>query len=175
MAILGVSDHAGWAVLVTVERRALVDRRRIVFVDDGLPVLPHHHEAQALPLDEGIQLVERVRASAQRLTAAALAKLSTELSVAITGIALRKRPTLPATIEERITRYSAQTKADSVMYRDVFAQAAQARGWSVAWYDPKRVFDEPGLADLLRTTGKSLGPPWQLDHRLAMAGAIAAG
>jgi len=34
--IIGVSDHGGWAVLVTVERDGtLLDRRRVDLVDEG--------------------------------------------------------------------------------------------------------------------------------------------
>ena len=53
--IIGVSDHGGWAVLVTVARDGtLLDRRRVELVDDNLPAIPHHHEAQMLPLDEAV-------------------------------------------------------------------------------------------------------------------------
>jgi hypothetical protein len=181
-AIVGVSDHAGWAVLVTATPDgALVDRRRITLIDRGLPALPHHHEAQALPAEAGIALVERVRASARRHARAALETLAGEVAVAIRGIALRECPELPPTVAERITNYRAQCVADSVMYRDVLADAAGARDWPVSWYEVKRVFDDAeralgkrSIADLLRDTGKALGPPWQKDHRLAMAAAIAA-
>ena len=40
--IIGVSDHGGWAVLVTVARDgALLDRRRVELVGEGLPKIPH--------------------------------------------------------------------------------------------------------------------------------------
>jgi hypothetical protein len=181
-ASVGVSDHAGWAVLVTVDAAGrLIDRRRITLVEDGLPVMPHHHDAQRLPPDEGVMLVQRVQASAERCARAVLAALARELSVAIAAIALRERPALPPTIAERITNYRAQCVADWVMYRDALADAASARDWAVTWYDPKRVYADAASAlgiasirDLLRDTGKSLGPPWQIDHKLAMAAAIAA-
>ena len=36
--IIGVSDHGGWAVLVTVARDGmLLDRRRVELVGEGLP------------------------------------------------------------------------------------------------------------------------------------------
>ena len=65
--IIGVSDHGGWAVLVTVAGDGtLLDRRRVELVDEDLPKIPHHSEGQALPLDEAVALVERVRVSAER-------------------------------------------------------------------------------------------------------------
>jgi hypothetical protein len=157
----------------------VIDRRRVVLIDDGLPVLPHHHDAQKLPVDEGVALVERVRASAERCARAALAELASSPRP-VRGIALRKCPALPPTIAERIANYRAQCVADSVMFRTALASAAKARRWSVFWYDPKRVFADAarvlgktGIDELLRTTGKVLGPPWRLDHRMAMAAAIA--
>jgi hypothetical protein len=60
--IIGVSDHGGWAVLVTVTRDGtLLDRRRVELVDEDPPRIPHHSEGQALPLDAAVALVERVR------------------------------------------------------------------------------------------------------------------
>ena len=158
----------------------VIDRRRVTLVDDGLPSLPHHHDAQHLPIDEGVALVERVQASAEKCARIALETLAGELPATIRAIALRKCPPLPATIAERIETYSAQTKADTVMFRNALADAARARKWAVVWYEPKRVFDEAAavlrtrtITRLLNDTGKSLGPPWQNDHRLAMAAAIA--
>jgi hypothetical protein len=67
------------------------------------------------------------------------------------------------------------------MYREALAQAATARGWLVHWYDARSVSKEaakvlgrPNVDELLETTGAALGPPWQKDHRQAMAAAIAA-
>ena len=71
--IIGVSDHGGWAVLVTVAGDGtLLDRRRVELVDDDLPKIPHHSEGQALPLTEAVALVERVAASAKRRAKLAL-------------------------------------------------------------------------------------------------------
>jgi len=114
-AIIGVSDHGGWAVLVTVAmagqvklagapvnlRRSaaseprsetpsaardllsgftLLDRRRVQLVDADLPKIPHHSEAQRLPLDEAVALVERVRASAERHAKLVLDSVATTVS-----------------------------------------------------------------------------------------------
>jgi hypothetical protein len=58
------------------------------------------------------------------------------------------------------------------MYRDVLAEAAQARGWSVVEYETTTVLDDIGPR--LDEIGKALGPPWQKDHRLAAAAALIA-
>ncbi len=126
-------------------------------------------------------LVERVRASVIRCAGARLATLAAEVATKITGIALRTCPELPPTVAERLTSYRAQNVADSVMYRDALADAAAARGWSVSRYEARRVVGDAArslgrtrIDDLLRAPGRALGPPWQQDHRLAMAAAIAA-
>src|SRR5580698_5532714 len=101
--IIGVSDHGGWAVLVTVARDGtLLDRRRVELVDDDLPKIPHHSEGQALPLDEAVPLVERVRVSAERHAKLARDLVATTVPWPIKGIALRQCPELPPTIAERV-------------------------------------------------------------------------
>jgi hypothetical protein len=121
--IIGVSDHGGWAVLVTVARDGtLLDRRRVELVDETLPSLPHHHEGQLLPMDGAVALVERVRVSAERHAVLALDALASAVPH-ILGIALRSCPQLPPTIAERIKDYRARNVADWVMYRKALASA----------------------------------------------------
>jgi hypothetical protein len=67
------------------------------------------------------------------------------------------------------------------MYREALAAAAEARGWSVYWYDREGVFDEAEAAiegkkidTFLQALGKTIGPPWQAKHKLAAAAALAA-
>jgi hypothetical protein len=179
--IIGVSDHGGWAVLVTAARDGtLLDRRRVELVGEGLPKIPHHSEAQRLPIDQAVDLVERVRVSAEKHAVLALDAVTMAVP-RIIGIALRKCPDLPPTIAERIKDYYAQNNADWVMYRRALAFAAEARGWPVHWYDAKSVLAAAGQA--LRVDSldahflqvrKAVGPPWNNDHRLAMAAAIVA-
>ncbi len=170
-AIVGVSDHGGWAILVTATPEGtLLDRRRVELVDENLPKIPHHSEAQSLPLDQAIALVEQVRESAIRQAKRCLEAVAQTIP-AIQGIALRQCPPLPPTIAERIQDYRAQNVADWVMYRQALAAAAEARGWAVHWFDAKQVLSAAGEWIDLR---KSIGSPWSNDHKLAMAAAIVA-
>jgi hypothetical protein len=128
-----------------------------------------------------VALVERVRSSAERNAKARLDALAAEVHAEIVGIALRACPPLPETVAERITNYRAMCVADWVMYRQALAKAATGRGWSVYWYDARRVFTEAACAlrrenidDQLDEIREAAGPPWQRDHRMAMAAAIAA-
>ncbi len=187
-AVIGISDHGGWAVLVTAASDGtLLDRRRVELVDEGLPKIPHHSEAQRLPLHEAVAMVERVQASAEWHAKLVLDAVATTLPtrVRIRGVALRQCPALPPTIAERIQDYRAQNNADWVMYRKALAGAAEARGWAVRWYDAKKVLD--AASEALRVSRsiddldahflqlrRSVGPPWSKDHKLAMAAAIVA-
>ena len=67
------------------------------------------------------------------------------------------------------------------MYREALATAAEARGWSVYWYDRERVTSDAAavlgredIAAFLSAMGRSVGPPWQAKHKLAAAAAFAA-
>ncbi len=180
-AIIGVSDHGGWAVLVTVAADGtLLDRRRVELVDEDLPKIPHHSEGQALPLPEAVALVERVRVSAERHAKLALDAVAIAVPGRILGVALRQCPELPPTIAERIKDYRAQNVADWVMYRKALA-AAEARGWAVHWYEAKKVVDAASEALRIEDLDayflqlrRSIGPPWGKDHKVAMAAAIVA-
>ena len=171
-AFVGVADHSGWAVLVTVAGDGtFLDRRRIELVDAGLPILPHHHECQGLPIEQALELVERVRTSAERHAKSSLDALAAAVPAKIHGVALRECPLLPDTVGERIRNYRAQCVADGVMYRTALAHAAESRGWSVHWYDARKVLTSAPQA---LQAGRPVGPPWRKDHQVAMAAAIVA-
>jgi hypothetical protein len=194
-AIVGVAENGNSAVLVTVAPGGeLLDRRHIDLTERGLPTHPHHHQgswavgrylstpgARVMPLADAVALVERVRTAAARGARESLEALAKGVPVPIVGIALRVCPPLPPTIEGRIADNRAQTVADSVMYRQALATAAEARGWSVHWYDRERVFRDAATAlgrkdidAVLPAMGRAVGPPWQARHKLAAAAALAA-
>lgn len=195
VATVGVAEHGNSATLVTITAEGdFLDRRRVDLTDRGLPTHPHHHEgswavgryldtpgARRLSLAEAVSLVQRVQESAALHARQCLEALAAALPLPIARIAIRACPDLPATIEQRIADNRAQTVADSVMYRSALAAAAVARGWSVHWYDRERVFRDAatvfGRKDIkafLAAMGRSIGPPWQAQHKLAAAAALAA-
>jgi hypothetical protein len=192
-AAVGVAEHGNSAVLVTVAPSGeLLDRRRVDLTRD-LPTHPYHHEgswavgrylnspwARAIPLADAVALVERVRESAARGARASLEALAATVPVPIASIAIRVCPKLPPTTEERIADSRVANVADSVMYREALANAAEARGWSVHWYDRERVFRDAAVAlggedidAFLHAMGRSIGAPWQAKHKLAAAAALA--
>ena len=193
-ATVGVVEHGNSAVLVTVAPDGQILDRRGIDLTVGMPTHPHHHQgswaigrylnspwARPISLADAVALVPRVREAAARGARESLETLAAAVSAPIASNAIRVCPRLPPTTEERIVDNRAQTVADSVMYREALATAAEARGWSVQWYDRELVFRDAAAAlgredvdGFLRAMGKSIGPPWQANHKLAAAAAIAA-
>jgi hypothetical protein len=185
---LGIAHHLGWAVAITASAdHEVVDRRRIELVEPGMPTAPIHHEggAHALhrpaqPLDDHAlaALVAEVRASATRASSAALDELAASLPEPIVAMSLRA---WPADFPEDVAvqrRVPYESHADSIMYRQVLADLARARGWKVHLFDAK---DVEGRAagilgaradDVLHGPRTALGPPWSKDHRMALAATI---
>lgn len=179
---LGIAHHFGWAVAVTATSdHTVADRRRIELIESGVAVAPIHHEGKPLDDAAAAELVARVRASSLRAAAAGLDALAAALPEPITSMSLRAWPAdFPADIVA-LRRIPYEARADSVMYRQVLAELAHARGWDVHTFEAKDV--EAQAAELLGERAdaillgprETLGPPWTKDHRLALAATVVAG
>jgi hypothetical protein len=179
---LGVAHHLGWAVAVTSsDDHRVVDRRRIELVEPGVAMAPIHHEGKSLDDAAAAALVAEVRASAIRATSASLDRLASALPEPIVSMSLRAwPPDFPDDIAVQ-RRVPYEARADSVMYRQVLAELAHARGWSVHLYDANEVEGQAvrvlgARADeVLHGPRAALGPPWAKDHRMALAATIMTG
>ena len=179
---LGIAHHLGWAVAVTATAgHEVVDRRRIELIEPGVAAAPIHHEGKPLDDDDAAELVAKVRASAARATSASLDELASAVSEPIVSMSLRAWPVdFPSDIVV-LRRAPYESRADSVMYRQVLAELAQARGWDVHLYDAKDVESQAvsvlgeRAEEVLRGPRATLGPPWGADHRMALAATIMAG
>jgi hypothetical protein len=190
---LGIAHHFGWAVAVTGSAdHKVVGRRRIELIEliePGVPAAPINNEGgphllhrSAGPLDDNAltALVADVRASVVRAASAALDELTTALPEPIVSMSLRA---WPADFPEDIAvqrRVPYESRADSVMYCQVLAELAREIGWVVHLYNSKDV-----EADAIRVLGEradevlhepraTLGPPWSMDHRIALAATVVA-
>ncbi len=180
---LGVAHHLGWAVAVTASAdHRVVDRRRIELIEPGMTAAPiHHHEGK--PLDDAAiaALVAKVQASAVRAASASLDRLAAALPEPIVSMSLRAwSPDFPTEIA-RQRRAPYESRADSIMYRQVLAELAHARGWAVHLYDATDVEGQAANVlgeradEVLRGPRATLGPPWNKDHRMALAATVMAG
>ena len=176
---IGVAHHFGWAVVVTADAdHEVVDRRRIELVEPGVANAPIHHEGAGLDDVAAAALVAEVRASAVRSAAEELDRLAADVSGQVVSLSLRAWPDdFPTDITTmRRTPYEAQ--ADSVMYRQVIAELAEANGWAVHLFDATTIeaaaVDLAGGGDVLTRPRARIGPPWNKDHRIAFAATIVA-
>ena len=176
---VGIFDHFGWAVAVIAStEHEVVDRRRIELIEPGITPAPIHYDSKRLDVAATAALVARVRASAVRASAAALDELADALPEPVVSVALRAwPPDFPEDIAvQRRTPYEA--RADAIMYRQVIAEVAHARGWHVHHYVAKDVLGQAAAVlgaradEILQRPRAALGPPWTKDHRLAFAAAI---
>jgi hypothetical protein len=189
-AVVGVADHNGWAVLVSVAapdgRPTVVDRRRVPLIEKNVPSQPYHHETLALPDAAAEQLLRKVEQSIEGCATLAFARLSSDLSprYRVSSIAIRHAPLphLPATVAEVHASYYTQCRADGMLYHVAICEAARRRRWKVHFYH--RGEELARAADALETTTddleqfvnglrQSLRPPWTAEYRHAFAAAIA--
>jgi hypothetical protein len=179
---VGVFDHFGWAVVVTASAdHEVVDRRRIALIEPDVTAAPIHYESRHLDVAGTAALVADARASAVRATAAALDELGAALSGPVVSMSLRTwPPDFPSDISVQ-RRPPYESRADAVMYRQVLAELAEVRAWAVHLYRAKDVVGQAVVLlgerseAVLDGPRARLGPPWNKDHRVALAATIVAG
>jgi hypothetical protein len=175
---VGIAHHFGWAVAITAAAdHSVVDRRRIALVEPGRPTAPiHTQEHHGLDDAALARIVADVRASAERATRASLDALPD----GIVTLSVRAWPTDFPTDLATLRRAPYEARADSVMYREVLAEAADARGWALHRFDAASVEAQARRILGARATSVlddprvALGPPWGKDQRIALAAAVLA-
>jgi hypothetical protein len=185
--VVGVSDHYGRAILVSVAAAdgapQIIDRRQVPLLEPGLPDCPYHHETLKMDSEPAEKLVKQVCESAARCADRELAQLLSEGKKEIAAIALREPPIphLPASVAEAHASYNLTNRADGMIYHDALCKAALKHGIPVELI--RRGQERPRAAEALGTSAdrldrwlgelrKTLGPPWQKDHQDAVARAI---
>ena len=184
--VVGAADHYARAELVTLGRRdgaaVLLDRRRVVLIDEGLPSAPYHHEALELDLPAATDLVNRVRRSVAGRARAAMSNQRAIHGAEALILPASPYDGLPDTLEEVLASRALTFAADGMLYRESLAVAAADLGLEVRRYPRKA---DPtvlaagamgvGVADvasLVARFGREAGPPWRKDHKLAAAAAL---
>jgi hypothetical protein len=190
---LGFRQHTGWAVLVAVGvvdgKPTVLDRRRIEMVDDDRDAYHAAAERSASP-EAGEALVDRIAREAADGAASAIAAAVGDLGeaghrVIAAGVASgRSLPPLASILRSHAMLHAAEGE----LYRAALEEGASGNHLRVTVAPLKTLFpyaagvlgeDEGSLTRTLAALGKSLGPPWQRDHReaallawLALAGPV---
>lgn len=187
---VGIAHHFGWAVAVTAtDDHRVVDRRRIELIEPDLPAAPIHHvggpyelHASGDVLDDAAlaALVATVRAAVERATDAALDSLAASLPAPPVSLSVRAWPVdFPSDIAV-LRRVPYESRADSVMYRQVLAELAGEHGWTLHLFEARTAeVDAAALLgdraqDVLHGPRVRLGTPWTKDHRVALAATVLA-
>ena len=184
--VTGISDHLGWAELVTVaiedSTPVILDRRRVELIEPGLPSAPYHHEGLVLPLDEAESVIFKTRESVLAHCRSALSELKSSFHVE--AIAIQESPyeELPESVSRVLASWQMTCAADGMLYRETLVSQASALGLAVHRtprnLDPiaaaSRALGCPAseITRILDGFGKSVGAPWRKEHKLVAAAAL---
>jgi hypothetical protein len=181
---LGWRVHSWWAVVVAVSGPAaspvIVHRERVTLLDDE-SVREPYHAAAARPLAEAPALIGSVEKAA---TAAAVATIRGFVSslgpVAAVGVVGGNRK-LPTELPRILASHALVHASERDLYEQAVTQGATRAGLPVTTIPAtKTLFDDASqalgvaLEPTLAALGKSIGPPWQKDHKEATAAALVA-
>jgi hypothetical protein len=187
--VVGVADHNGWAILVSAAavngEPTVVDRRRVMLIEKGVPNQPYHHETLALTDAASEQLLRKVERSIAACTTLAFDRLSADLwpRYRVASITMRQPPLahLPTTVGEVHRSYHTLCRADGMLYHSAICTAARQRDWELVLH--RRGEELAKAAEALQASThdverflndlrQTLKPPWTAEHRNAFAAAI---
>jgi hypothetical protein len=188
--VFGAKAHSGWAALVVVGKRdgdlAVVDRRRIELAEDDWAKQPYH-AAEGLKegaardvVQRGIEAAHRIAVREMRAAVQRERKRDNE----VTACAVLVTDPLPDwSIEEILAVHFRMHKAEGVLFRDALVRATKECGLRLVAIPEKaltkhaeRALGSQGstLVKEIATLGKSVGPPWGKDQKVAALAALVA-
>jgi hypothetical protein len=187
-AALGFRVHSGWAVAVAVTGSPgnpivlpmVLERRRIEIADAAIPGSKQpYHAAAELDIGKAEKLIGRCRESSASLAAAAINSLVARLSEKhrLVGSAIlfgsgRPLPELAAILRSHALIHTAEGE----FFRQVLVSAAESCSLPVTPVKEREAWDRgagvwrlelDALQKRIDTLGRSLGPPWRQDEKLA--------
>ena len=168
-AALGFRAHSGWAAVVAVTgsmaEPIVLDRRRIVTADPAVRGSKQpYHAAESLGVAEAEAFIARCRESSTMLAKAAVSAIVAQLAAfEIAGAGLveasgRPLPGLAAILASHALIHTAEGE----FFRDVLVRAAGRL--PIVRVKEKEIRD---LQASLNHLGRTLGPPWTQDEKLA--------
>src|SRR5258707_14955546 len=184
-AALGFRAHSGWAIAVAVSgspsKPVVLERRRIVTADAAIPGSKQpYHAAELLDLPKAEALIRRCRDSSNRLAESSVSDILTQLArkghrmagAAILFASGRPLPDLAAILRSHPLLHTAEGE----FFREAMVRASEHCSLTVTRIKEREIWDRGAAmfhldsADLQRRIGelgRSLGPPWRQDEKLA--------
>ena len=182
LAVLGFRPHTYWTSAVALAGSThapqVLERRRITFATGAERNV--FHRAEATDLDQAQALIAEVQVATEANAAREIATLIADLRrrgvsvrTAIVPEAVNK---LPEKLEDILKVHARMHAAEGNFYRAVVAKACAVTGLEVRRVVerelPALVCDllgvkPPALEARLKAMGRTLGPPWSEDYKLA--------
>jgi hypothetical protein len=184
-AALGLRAHSGWAASVVLagpdNSPQIVTRGRIELCDPRIPPpFQPYHKASEMPFSKAEEYIRRVTGQTEDYARAAIKKILADLrprgmKVAACSVLLGSGRTL-GPLEKILAAHPLIHTAEGVLFREAIMRAAEQCGLKVtgiaerellAQAESKLRFSRSELDCRLAEFGRSLGPPWQQDQKLA--------
>lgn len=187
---IGIRAHSGWGAVVAVagsaSRPEVVDRRRIEIVDpNAAGAKQPYHFVEEKPLREAERHLAGCSRSSGKLALKSLGAFLTELRhrhhdpVGCAILLASGRP-LPS-LEKILSSHALIHTAEGEFFRGAFRKAAEQLQIEVIGIPEKELdrradaaFGTGTAQHQLAALGKSLGPPWTADQKLATLAALLA-
>jgi hypothetical protein len=187
---VGVRMHSGWGALVAVANSAgtveVIERQRVAITTPATPGANQpYHFAEKLDLAEAEMFIGNSFASAKCLALAAVRDVVAELlgrQYSVIGFAVllaSGRPLPP--LAKILASHALIHAAEGEFFREAFSKACEDLDLSVTGFR-ERDLDEcvqtafgkaaARMGQQISTLGKSLGPPWNKDQKLAALAAL---
>jgi hypothetical protein len=189
-AALGFRMHSGWGVLVAVSGDAnsveVIDRRRIVITDPGMPGTnqPYHHAAR-LASQEAESHISNCADVSERLSVAAIKQVVRELNrrqyrIVGSAVLLASGRPLPS-LAKILASHPLIHTAEGEFFRNSIRSACGRLKISVEAIRERELEERAQAAfgnlasrveRKIASQGSSIGPPWTKDHKAAALAAL---
>lgn len=179
---LGLKSHSGWAAAIIIEMSGghfnVVDRRRIELVEEGQEwAMQPYHTAEKRSAEEARRLVRNGLDSADRMAARRIKETADRCrdrgqNIIGCGV-LIPQPMPDWTIDEILAVHIRMHKAEGVLFPAALCAAAKAQHLKVSKFPEKHIAElatdilGPLCVDEIFQFGRSIGPPWGKDQKLA--------
>ena len=171
-AALGIRSHSGWAVVIAAATETIVLRRTVEIVDRRIlgAVQPYHH-VEAWPLTNAEEFLKKCAAATNSLAHEALQQVLRDVESAgfraSRACLLLSSGRLPATLAETLSSHPRIHTAEGEFYRDAWKNACERCGIPVTGVKERELQVPAAMRRKVDHMGKTLGPPWRQDEKLA--------
>jgi hypothetical protein len=187
LASLGLRAHSGWAALVAVsgDPRApeVLVRRRIELADPAIGGSKQpYHAAEGLALAAAEKLIRRCEEGSRRLALEAFRAAIGEVEKGgrdVVGCGLLLASGRPlGDLADTLASHAKIHTADGEHFRNAITRAAARCGLSLTKVREREIWDTAAekmkvpvetFQTRIAAFGKTLGPPWRVDEKLATA------